>query len=60
MPLAGDAARRAAELDERHQRNETTFPDDNQSSGCTGCSRLSSRPITNRCSPFGVWAVKYD
>jgi hypothetical protein len=33
MPLAGDAARRAAELDERHQRNGTTFPDDNPSSG---------------------------
>jgi hypothetical protein len=33
MPLAGDAARRAADLDERHQRNGTTFPDDNPSSG---------------------------
>jgi hypothetical protein len=33
MPLAGDAARRAAELDVRHQRNGTAFPDDNPSSG---------------------------
>jgi hypothetical protein len=33
MPLASDAARRAAGLDERHQRNGTTFPDDNPSSG---------------------------
>ncbi len=33
MPLFGDAAQRAAELDERHRRNGTAFPDDNPSSG---------------------------
>jgi hypothetical protein len=33
MPLAGDAARRAVELEERHERNGTAFPDDNPSSG---------------------------
>jgi hypothetical protein len=33
LPLTRDAARRAAELDERHQRNGTGFPDDNPSSG---------------------------
>lgn len=33
MPLTGDAALRAAELDQRHQRNGTSFPNDNPSSG---------------------------
>jgi hypothetical protein len=33
MPLAGDAARRAAQLDQRHQRNGTSFPNDNPSCG---------------------------
>jgi hypothetical protein len=33
MPLTADAARRAAELDTRHQQNGTTFPHDNPSSG---------------------------
>lgn len=33
MPLFGDAARRASELDERHRQNGNAFPDDNPSSG---------------------------
>ncbi len=33
MPLTGDAARRAAELDKRHLQNDTLFPDNNPSSG---------------------------
>ena len=33
MPLTGDAARRAAELDKRHLQNDTPFPDNNPSSG---------------------------
>jgi hypothetical protein len=33
MPLVGKAAIRAAKLDERHRGNDTSFPDDNPSSG---------------------------
>jgi hypothetical protein len=33
MPLASDAARRAAKLDERHRRDGALFPKDNPSSG---------------------------
>ncbi len=33
MPLVADAVRRAADLDERHRREGTAFPDDNPSSG---------------------------
>jgi RloB-like protein len=33
MPLVADAARRAVELEKRHQRNGASFPDDNPSSG---------------------------
>jgi hypothetical protein len=33
MPLTADAARRAAELDRRHLRDDTVFPHDNPSSG---------------------------
>ena len=33
MPLTGDAARRAAELDKRHLQNDTPFPGNNPSSG---------------------------
>jgi hypothetical protein len=33
MSLTGDATRRAAELDKRHQRNGTTIPHNNPSSG---------------------------
>ena len=33
MPLLGDAASRAAALDERHRQDGTTFPQDNPSSG---------------------------
>jgi RloB-like protein len=33
MPLAGDAARRAEQLDKRHQRDGASFPNDNPSSG---------------------------
>lgn len=33
MPLVGDAARRAAQLDKRHQRDGASFPNDNPSSG---------------------------
>jgi hypothetical protein len=33
MPLIADAARRAAELEKRHQQDGTTFPHDNPSSG---------------------------
>lgn len=33
MPSVAEAARRAAELDERHRRNSTVFPEDNPSSG---------------------------
>jgi hypothetical protein len=33
MPLTGDAARRAAELDKRHLQNDCPFPGNNPSSG---------------------------
>ena len=33
MPLVADAARRAADLETRHQKNATVFPHDNPSSG---------------------------
>jgi hypothetical protein len=33
MPLAADAARRGADLDSRHLRDGTVFPQDNPSSG---------------------------
>lgn len=33
MPLTADAARRAAQLDRRHQRDGSAFPHDNPSSG---------------------------
>jgi hypothetical protein len=33
MPLVTDAARRAADLETRHQKNATVFPHDNPSSG---------------------------
>ena len=33
MPLVGDAARRAADLEMRHQKNGAVFPHDNPSSG---------------------------
>ena len=36
MPLTGDASRRAARLDERHQQNGTHFPNTNPSSSMHG------------------------
>jgi hypothetical protein len=33
MPFIEDAAKRATDLDERHERNGTVFPHDNPSSG---------------------------